>query len=223
MRSLKIALPLALCSVIILSAWYQSDNGKYNEAPNAAIISVNLKAMKLIGNVDERYQFYNVEMVEVVEGKFWKPYHLMDILPSSREASTPNVSQTNDQIYRKLSPVNLADKRLLTLAKGLAPAYVRVSGTWANATYFQDDDEPKMANAPAGFVNVLTRNQWKGVIDFLKATNPNSLLPLPFLTAHGITRECGRPKKRRKLQTIPKALAATLPQRNFLMNPPYLT
>jgi len=54
------------------------------------------------------------------------------------------------------------------LASGLGPVYVRVSGTWANTTYFQDNDEPKLDKAPDGFENVLTRNEWKGVVDFCK-------------------------------------------------------
>ncbi len=118
MRSLKIAWPIALCSVIILSAWYESDKGKDNEKSNAGVIKVNPKEMKHIGNVDERYQSYNVEMVEVVGGRFWRPYHLMDSLPSSKSGATPDVSQKNDQLYSKMAPVNLADKRLLNLGKG---------------------------------------------------------------------------------------------------------
>lgn len=128
--------------------------------------------MKYIGNVNKRYQSYNVEMVEVVGGKFWKLYKMMDSLPSEKVTSTYDVSQNNDQMYRQLALINLADKKLLlNLAKGLGPAYVRVSGTRANGIYFQDNDEPKMAKAPAGFVNVLTRKEWKGVINFIKATH----------------------------------------------------
>ncbi|TAN11648.1 MAG: hypothetical protein EPN37_16970 [Chitinophagaceae bacterium] len=82
-----------------------------------------------------------------------------------------DVSQNNDQMYRQLALINLADKKLLNLAKGLGSAYVRVSGTRANGIYFQDNDEPKMAKAPAGFVNVLTRKEWKGVVNFIKATH----------------------------------------------------
>jgi heparanase 1 len=53
----------------------------------------------------------------------------------------------------------------------LGPVYVRVSGTWANAIYFQDNDEPKVANPPEGHKNILTRQQWKGVVDFCKAVD----------------------------------------------------
>ncbi len=31
-------------------------------------------SMKRVGTIDERYQSYNVEMLEVTGGKFWKPY-----------------------------------------------------------------------------------------------------------------------------------------------------
>jgi hypothetical protein len=55
-------------------------------------ITVNLKGLKHIATVDERYQSYNVEMVEVVGGEFWKPYHLMDSLPSLATGSTYDVS-----------------------------------------------------------------------------------------------------------------------------------
>lgn len=151
---------------------------------DANTISIDLKAMKHIGSVSERFQSYNVEMVEVVGGEFWKPYKLMDSLPSGEATANYDISQKNPQMYRQLAPVDLADKRLLNLAKGLAPAYVRVSGTWANATYFQDDDKPKLAKAPAGFVNVLTRSQWKGVVDFVKATN--SELVTSFAVSKGV-------------------------------------
>jgi hypothetical protein len=149
-------------------------------------------------------------MVEVVGGEFWKPYKLMDSLPSLNAASNYDVSQKNEQMYRKLSPANLADKRLLNLAKGLAPAYVRVSGTWANAIYFQDNNEPPMAKAPAGFVNVLTRNEWKGVIDFLKATD--SKLVISFAVSNGVRDAQGvwTPKEAEKIVNYTKSLGGNI-------------
>ena len=54
------------------------------------------------------------------------------------------------------------------LAAALAPAYMRVSGTWANSTYFAETDEPP-ATPPGGFSAVLSRERWKGVIDFARA------------------------------------------------------
>lgn len=70
---------------------------------------------------------------------------------------------------RKIPPIGLYNQKLRTLTSALGPMHVRVSGTWANTTYFQDNDEPKLASAPAGYENVLTRKESKGVIDFCQA------------------------------------------------------
>jgi hypothetical protein len=68
-------------------------------------------------------------------------------------------------------PIDLYDVRLRKLAAALGPAYVRVSGTWANATYFHDSDGPPPATPPKGFNGVVTRKQWKGVVDFSRAVD----------------------------------------------------
>ena len=44
------------------------------QAQDRAPILIAPATMKRIGTVDERYQSYNVEMLEVTGGKFWKPY-----------------------------------------------------------------------------------------------------------------------------------------------------
>lgn len=208
---MKTAEAILLLSIFMIASFSACNSGGGNASKtDSSVIAVNPKDMKHIGSVDERYQSYNVEMVEVVGGEFWKPYKMMDSLPSLSSASTYDVSQKNEQMYRKLSPINLADTRLLNLAKALAPAYVRVSGTWANAIYFQDNDDPPMAKAPAGFVNVLTRSQWKGVIDFLKATN--SKLVTSFAVSNGVRDAQGvwTPKEAQKLANYTKSLGGEI-------------
>src|SRR5689334_24870511 len=37
-------------------------------------------SLRQIGTVDERFQSYNIEMVEVIGGRFWKPYRDIDAL-----------------------------------------------------------------------------------------------------------------------------------------------
>ena len=69
-------------------------------------------------------------------------------------------------LYQYRPPINLANPRLRKLAEALGPSYVRVSGTWQNSTYFQNDDNPALTEVPKGFKGVLTRAEWKGVIDF---------------------------------------------------------
>jgi hypothetical protein len=40
----------------------------------AQVASLDPAKMPIIGTVDERFQSYNIEMVEVIGGRFWKPY-----------------------------------------------------------------------------------------------------------------------------------------------------
>ena len=130
-------------------------------------IYVKLNGLKRLAQVSERYQSFNVEMVEVVGGNFWIPYDKMD---TTKPITGNVVVGETRSLYRAVPPIDLYNKKLRMLAAALGPTYMRVSGTWANSTYFQDNDEPKMTTAPAGFKNVLSRKEWKGVIDFSKAT-----------------------------------------------------
>jgi hypothetical protein len=139
------------------------NNITHSAQQNVISVTLNLRGLKQVAEVDERYQSFNVEMCEVVGGKFWIPYNLLD--------SSKVKGGGFDALKRAIPPVNLYDKKLRMLAAALGPTYVRVSGTWANTTYFQDNDEPALATPPDGYENVLTRKEWKGVIDFCKAVD----------------------------------------------------
>ncbi|MCU1323109.1 MAG: hypothetical protein JWM43_2758 [Acidobacteriaceae bacterium] len=129
--------------------------------------------MAKVATVDERFQSFNVEMLEVTGGRFWAPYGAKaSAAPASPEAANASVPAGMDpSLYRYRQPINLSDPRLRKLAAALGPSYIRVSGTWANSTYFQDNEEPAMKTPPEGFGGVLTRRQWKGVVDFSKAVD----------------------------------------------------
>ena len=140
----------------------------------AQVASLDPAKMPAIGTVDERFQSYNIEMVEVIGGRFWKPYgsttnESKAQEPASQAGFAPAGIDPN--LYQYRAPIDLSNPRLRKLAAALSPAYVRVSGTWANSAYFQDSDNAAPANAPAGFSGVLTREEWKGVIDFSHAVN----------------------------------------------------
>jgi len=120
----------------------------------AAIASVNIAAaqtaqltpstMPRVGTVDERYQSYNVEMLEVTGGRFWKLYGpeletaLRQPAPTPAASSGQTPSGMNPALYEYRPPLDLTNARLRKLAAALGPAYVRVSGTWANTTYFPE-------------------------------------------------------------------------------------
>jgi len=125
----------------------------------------SLSSLPATGTVDARFLSYNIEMVEITGGRFWRPY------------GSPG---TDRHEYRP--PLDLADAKLRTLAKALAPAYVRYSGTWANNTWFADSDTAP-EKPPEGFDQVLTRGQWRGAVDFAKATG--SEIVTSFATSTG--------------------------------------
>ncbi len=55
----------------------------------AQSVSLAPSTMPRIGSVSERYQSYNVEMVEVTGGRFWKPYSPEPDRISSNSRRTP--------------------------------------------------------------------------------------------------------------------------------------
>jgi hypothetical protein len=59
-------------------------------------------------------------------------------------------------LYEDRQPINLYNARLRKLAAALGPAYVRVSGTWANSIFFQPADGPVPAEATAGLPHSST-------------------------------------------------------------------
>ena len=122
---------------------------------------VKLSALAKLGTVDERYQSYNVEMVEVTGGRFWAPY-----------------GGPKGELHRMRPPLDLSAPRIRALAKPLGPVYMRVSGTWANSTYLPLEGE-KVDGVPTGFQQVLTRDQWRGVIDFAKAIDAKIVTSFP--------------------------------------------
>jgi hypothetical protein len=79
-------------------------------------LSIDPTNMTRVGTVDERFQSYNIEMVEVTGGRFWKPY-----------GSEPPTAGTDLYAYRP--PIDLNNSKLRKLAAALGPAYMRVSGT----------------------------------------------------------------------------------------------
>lgn len=120
-----------------------------------------LSALPQVAQVDERFQSYNIEMVEVTGGRFWAPY-----------------GGPKGEMHRMRPPTDLADPRLVAMAKHLGPAYVRYSGTWANSTYLPLEGETVSA-PPAGFNQVLQRDQWRRAVAFARAVDARIVTSFP--------------------------------------------
>ena len=128
--------------------------------------------MQRLGSVDERFQSFNIEMVEVTGGRFWAPYSKSTgAAPDAAPAAGLSTPAIDPAAFRNRPPIDLASSRLRKLAAALGPAFVRVSGSWANSVYFHDSDAAAPATPPPGFGGVLTRAQWRGVVEFARAAN----------------------------------------------------
>src|SRR4051794_10902359 len=78
-------------------------------------------SMPRLGSIDERYQSYNIEMLELTGGKFWKPYG--DRNQSSAGAYTEKTSAPGDtpagmdpSAYAYRPPIDLTNARRRKLA-----------------------------------------------------------------------------------------------------------
>lgn len=141
-------------------------------AQQAKPIKVAPSKMSKLGTVSSRFLSYNIEMEEVTGGPFWKPYKSFGKISSAGQTAKHTAKHGplgRMNLYQYRPPINLGNPRLRKLAEALSPAYLRVSGTWANSTYFQDNDAPRLKTPPKGFKGVLTRSEWKGVVNFSRA------------------------------------------------------
>jgi hypothetical protein len=126
----------------------------------------------------------------------------------------------NPNLYQYRPPIDLSNPQLRKLALAFGPAYVRVSGTWANSVYFVDSDS-RPAKAPAGFSGVLTRKEWKGVIDFVHAVNGK--LVTSFATSVGTRDAQGvwTPKEATDWLAYTKSVGGQIAAAEFMNEPTY--
>ncbi len=177
--------------------------------------AVDPARLRRVGTIDPRFQSYNVEMIEVTGGAFWKPYgSTVSALPASDNAQLG--VDTSQFEYRP--PIDLANARLRILARALGPAYIRVAGTWANSIYFADSDAPP-AKAPDGFKGVLTREQWRGVIGFARATDAQIMTS--FAISPGVRDRSGAwtPDMTRRWLAYTRAIGGMITAAEFMNEP----
>ncbi|MBA1204398.1 hypothetical protein G7009_22020 [Pseudomonas capeferrum] len=182
-------------------------------------------AMKRVGTIDERYQSYNVEMLEVTGGKFWKPYKEIGTKAGQASAASSSEIQNDDAptgmdpgLYQYRPPLDLTNKRLRAMAQALGPAYMRISGTWANTTYFADTDTPPK-DPPQGYGGVLTRQQWLAGIDFSRAVDAPIVTSMP--TGVGTRGADGvwKPDQARRWLAFTKAHGGTVAAVEYMNEP----
>ncbi len=173
----------------------------------AAEPALDVAAMPRVATIDPRFQSYNIEMVEVTGGQFWKPYSAINTKVASAE-----------ERFAARAPIDLHDSRLRELAAALGPVYLRVSGTWANSTFFADSNALPVA-PPAGFKGILTRQQWRDVIDFSHAAD--ATLVTSFAISAGTQDPSGqwRPEQARHLLAFTRSAGGRIAAAEFMNEP----
>jgi len=184
-------------------------------------VRVAPEKMPRIATVSERYQSYNIEMAELTGGQFWKPYETM-VASTRPQAAAPAAAQGAAfyaNLKERLPPIDLSNARLRKLAAALGPAYVRSSGNVADGTYFHDSDAAAPSKPPKGFEAVLTRKQWKGLIDFAHETN--SQIVTSFAVTGGTRDANGRwtTDQARKLIAYTKSAGGEIVAAEFFNEP----
>ena len=142
----------------------------------AQFVKLNPEALKALRTMDPCLVSYNVEMTEVTGGTFWKAY------TEAQVDGTEPFDQILDwrnmgNLQQWYDPIDTTNPRLIKLAKELGVAWVRVSGTWANKTYY-DFDGHTDGKVPEGFQNLLTKEQWLHLLDFVRAIDGKLLVSI---------------------------------------------
>ncbi len=191
---------------------------------------VKLTPEKLIAlhTMDERLVSYNVEMTEVTGGTFWKAYTEAQVDGTEEFPIIKDWSNMGN-LQQWYDPIDTTNPRLIKLAKELGTAWVRVSGTWANKTYYDFEGKYADGSVPEGFQNVLTKQQWINLLDFVKAIDGKLLVsiancpgihaadePMPFEQAEllfSFSKEYGVPISAAEFTNEPNLIALSgLPQ-----------
>jgi hypothetical protein len=149
------------CALAVAAAFFTMQCS-VADAGEASVAPAELPA---IGTIDERFQSFNIEMVEVTGGPFWKPYSIGDGL-AKPDLKTRSTAPGKTGLFANRAPIDLTSQLLRKLASALSPALMRVSGTWANTTFFAGSD--RRSRPPAGYRGVLTGDRWREVIGFSK-------------------------------------------------------
>src|SRR5690348_10355128 len=78
--------------------------------------------MPKVATVDPRFVSYNIEMVEVTGGRFWKPYSAETLAGPAAKAITPNTTPSaglDTSLFQYRPPIDLTNSRLRNLAKAI--------------------------------------------------------------------------------------------------------
>jgi len=137
-------------------------------------------SLPLVRTMDERFQSFQLGFSHLTGGDTWVSYDKLSEQAVKERAYTGSVSAVREP----RAPTDLSNPRFRKLVSALSPLYIRYGGTTTNTVYFQDNDEPKLEQAPPGYKAVLTRRRWREALDFAKAVDAK--IYTGFSVGHGV-------------------------------------
>ena len=186
----------------------------------AQTIRLNPENLKVLRTVDPCLMSYNVEMAEVTGGTFWKSYTPEQVagiepfqLPEGK-----SFYEIRAKLMEKFPPVDLYNPRLRKLAEKFGPVWIRVSGTWATGTYY-DFDGKMGGKAPKGYLNALTKEQWIGVLDFVKAMGGKLMISVANCEGLHVSEEPWNPSEAEKIFALSKEYGVPVAAAEFMNEP----
>ena len=182
------------------------------------LVPENLKALR---EVNPRLMSYNVEFAEVTGGTFWKAYTPEQVAGTEEFHVAPSadgIAAMYKDLMQVYAPIDLYNEKLRSLAKELGTAWVRVSGTWATKTYY-DFDNTTGGIAPEGYLNVLTKEQWIGVLDFVKAIDAKLMISVANCLGLHSAEEPWNPSEVEKIFRLSKEYGVPIDGAEFANEP----
>ena len=178
-------------------------------------IKLNPAALTALHEMDERLMSYNVEMTEVTGGTFWKAYTPAQIDGTEKFPPITGMHEIAG-LMQWYDPIDTTNPRLIKLAKDLGPAWMRVSGTWATKTYYDFDGK---GEAPEGYQNRMTKDQWINIIKFADAIGAKILISVANCEGLHHTDEPWNPSQAELIFNLSKELGHPIDAVEFTNEP----
>ncbi len=186
----------------------------------AQTVKLNPENLKALREQNPMLMSYNVEFAEVTGGTFWKAYTPEQIAGTEEFYVAPagGITAMYKDLMQVYPPIDLYNEKVRKLAKDLGPAWVRVSGTWATKTYY-DFDGTTNGVVPEGYLNVLTKEQWIGVLDFVKAIGAKLIVSVSNCPGLHSAKEPWHPAEAAKLFGFSKEYGCPIDAAEFANEP----
>lgn len=138
-------------------------------------ITLQTAPLQVIRTVNDKLMSYNIEFTEVTGGTFWKAYTPEQVAGTEKFdlGGAGDLMSAMGSLMQVYPPIDLYNEKLRRLAGAFGPVWVRVSGTWATKTYYDFDGTGVI---PEGYQNSLSKEQWIGVLDFVKEVGAKLLI-----------------------------------------------